>query len=138
LTARRPQRYKLRRQTPGANSSNAAHQNAPQRSIVRRPKWANREDGVDFVRCRICGARRRVVSGWYLSKHDIDREAYIHEYGLRPDELIGKDFRRIQSSRPGFYPHGKREWITAIKKVYQREGEIFVGRLHHRHRHLYE
>ena len=32
------------------------------------------EDGVDFVRCRICGDHRRVISGWHLSKHDTDRD----------------------------------------------------------------
>jgi hypothetical protein len=66
------------------------------------------DDSFDFVCCRICGDHRRVISGRNLSKHDTDRETYMEEYHLTPDELIAKDFRRIQSSRRGFYPHGKR------------------------------
>jgi hypothetical protein len=31
-------------------------------------------EGVDSVRCRICGDHRRVISGRHLSKHDIDRQ----------------------------------------------------------------
>jgi ROS/MUCR transcriptional regulator protein len=56
-------------------------------------------DGVDFVRCRTCGKHLRVISGRHLSKHGIEREAYMNEYRLSSDELIAKDFRRIQSSR---------------------------------------
>jgi hypothetical protein len=41
----------------------------------------------------------------------------MEEYGLSPDELVAKDFRRIRSSRRGFYPYGKKDWIVAIKKV---------------------
>jgi hypothetical protein len=59
-------------------------------------------EGIDFVRCRICGDRRRVISARHLSKHDIDRETYLEEYELSPDDLIAKDFRRIQSSRRDF------------------------------------
>jgi hypothetical protein len=66
-----------------------------------------RKEGNDFVRCRICGDYRRVISGRHLSKHDTDRETYMQEYRLSPDELCAKDFRRIQSSRRGYYPHGK-------------------------------
>jgi hypothetical protein len=29
-------------------------------------------EGYDFVTCRICGDRRRVISGLHLSKHDTD------------------------------------------------------------------
>src|SRR5262245_1012562 len=65
------------------------------------------DEGIDFVRCRICGDHRRVISGRHLSKHDTDRETYMEEYDLTPDELIAKNFRAIQSSRRGFYPHGK-------------------------------
>ena len=32
----------------------------------------------------------------------------------------------IQSSRPGYYPHGKNEWIAAVKKVYKRDGKMFA------------
>ena len=109
-----------------------------QQRSTARPKWANGEDGIDFVRCRICGDRRRVISGRHLSKHAIDRDAYIKQYGLSPDELITKGFRMIQSSRPGFQPHGKPDWITAITKVFRREGDVFAGCLQHRHPHLYE
>jgi hypothetical protein len=59
-------------------------------------------EGVDFVCCRICGDRRRVISGRHLLKHDTDRETYIEKYDLSPDELIAKDFRKIRSSRLGF------------------------------------
>ena len=64
------------------------------------------DEGIDFVRCLICGDHRRVISGRHLSKHDIDRETYMEEYHLTPDELIAKDFRVLQSSLPGYYPHG--------------------------------
>jgi hypothetical protein len=33
-----------------------------------------------------------------------------------PDELIAKDFRLIQSSRRGYYPDGKNEWIAAMEE----------------------
>jgi hypothetical protein len=82
-----------------------------------RLNWANGEEGVDFVCCRICGDRRRVISGRHLSKHDIDRQEYITAFHLSPDELIAKDFRVIRSSRPAFQPNGKRDWIAAIKKI---------------------
>ena len=51
------------------------------------------DEGIDFVRCRICGDHRRVISGRHLSKHDTDRETYMEEYDLTPDELIAKAFR---------------------------------------------
>ena len=44
----------------------------------------------------------RVISGQHLSKHDTDRETYMEEYHLSPDELIAKAFRIIQSSRRGY------------------------------------
>src|SRR5215831_5018745 len=77
------------------------------------------DEGIDFVRCRICGDHRRVISGRHLSKHGTDRETYMAEYHLTPDELIAKVFRRIQSSRPGFCPHGKSDWIDAVKKLHK-------------------
>ena len=75
------------------------------------------DDDFAFVVCRICGDHRRVISGRHLSKHDTDRETYMEEYHLTPDELIAKDFRMIRSSRRGFYPHGKSDWIAAVKKL---------------------
>jgi hypothetical protein len=71
-------------------------------------------EGIDFVRCRICGDHRRVISRRHLSKHGTDRETYMDEYRLSPDQLCAKDFRRLISSRPGYYPHGKRDWIAAM------------------------
>jgi len=38
------------------------------------------DEGIDFVRCRICGDHQRVISGRHLSKHDTDRETYMQEY----------------------------------------------------------
>src|SRR4030095_975872 len=69
------------------------------------------DDGVAFVVCRICGDYLRVISGQHLSKHDNDRETYMEEYHLTPDELMAKDFRIIQSSS---------EWIAAVRKVYKK------------------
>ena len=61
----------------------------------------------------------------------------MEEYGLSPDELIAKDFRMIQSSRRGYFPHSKRDWIAAIKKVYERDGNVFARYLQEKHPHLY-
>src|SRR5215467_16316453 len=96
------------------------------------------DDGTNFVRCRICDDHRRVISGRHLSKHDIDRETYMEEYHLSPDELIAKAFRVIQSSRRGYYPNGRSEWIAAVKKVYKRDGKIFARYLQNKYKHLYE
>ena len=75
-------------------------------------RWRNQnfdgEEGIDFVRCRICGDHRRVISGRHLSKHDTDRETYMREYDLSPDELIAKAFRMIQSSHPRYQPYTKK------------------------------
>jgi hypothetical protein len=79
-------------------------------------------EGVDFVRCRICGDHRRVISGRHLSKHGIDRETYMEECALSPDELIAKDVRRLQSSRRDYRPYGKRDWIQAIRELHKVEG----------------
>ena len=47
------------------------------------------DDGVQFVRCRVCRGHLRVISGGrHLSTHDTDRETYMEEYRLSPDELI--------------------------------------------------
>jgi hypothetical protein len=40
-------------------------------------------EGIDFVRCRICGDHRRVISGRHLSKHDTDRETYMENMASR-------------------------------------------------------
>jgi hypothetical protein len=82
----------------------------------KRPRSFDNDDGVEFVRCRICGDYRRVISGRHLSKHDTDRETYMEDYILSPDEMIVKDFRIIQSSRRGYYPYGKSEWIAAGRR----------------------
>ena len=49
-------------------------------------------DGVDFARWRTCGKHLRVISGRHLSRHGIEREAYMNEYRLSSDDLIAKDF----------------------------------------------
>jgi hypothetical protein len=61
----------------------------------------------------------------------------MEEYNLSPDELIAKDFRMIQSSRRGYFPHSKRDWIAAIKKVYERDGNVFARYLQEKHPYLY-
>jgi hypothetical protein len=48
----------------------------------------------------------------------------MDEYGLSPDELIAKDFRVIQSSRRDYFPHGRKDWITAIKAAYKRDRNL--------------
>ena len=83
----------------------------------RRAQTFNGNEGIDFVRCRICGDYRRVISARHLSKHGIERETYMEEYHLSPDELIAKAFRRIQSSRKEYRPYRKNDWIAAIKKL---------------------
>ena len=107
----------------------------------QRKRWRNQnfdvEEGIDFVRCRICGDHRRVISGRHLSKHDTDRETYMEEYDLTPDELIAKDFRAIQSSRRGFYPHGKNDWIDAVKKLRKQGESISAGDLQDNYPYLY-
>ena len=95
------------------------------------------DDGTDFVRCRICGDHRRVISGRHLSKHDMDRETYMEEYHLTSDELIAKDFRVLQSSRRGYSPHGKSEWIAATKTFYEKHNKVFAKYLQQRSPHLY-
>jgi hypothetical protein len=52
------------------------------------PAHPNGRNGIDFVRCRICGDRRRVISGRHLSKHETDRNTYMEEYARdAPDSL---------------------------------------------------
>jgi hypothetical protein len=79
-----------------------------------------------------------VLSARHLSKHGTDREEYMAEYGLSPDELIAKDFRVIQSSRRGYRPYGKREWIAAIKKIHKNGGSIGAAHLQHKNQNLYQ
>jgi hypothetical protein len=61
----------------------------------------------------------------------------MDEYRLSSDQLCAKDFRRIQSSRRGYFLHGKRDWIAAIKKVHKRDGQVFAGYLQDNLPHLY-
>ena len=105
--------------------------------FASRARRSISDDGVQFVRCRICGDHRRVISGRHLSKHDIDRETYMAEYRLSPDQLIAKDFRRIQSSRRGYYPFGKSDWVSAIRTIYKKTGNVFAGYLQKEYRHIY-
>ena len=94
-------------------------------------------EGWDFVRCRICDDHRRVISGRHLSKHGTDRDEYMEEYRLSPDELIAKAFRVLRSSRPGFKPYGKTEWIGAIQKIYRKNNGVSAGLLQTSHPYLY-
>jgi hypothetical protein len=96
------------------------------------------DDGFAFVVCRICGDHRRVINSQHLSRHDTDRETYMGEFDLSPDELTAKEFRIIQRSRRGYYPNGKSEWIAALKKVYESDGNVFAGHLQDKYGHLYE
>jgi len=43
----------------------------------------------------------------------------------------------IQSSRTGYYPYGKSDWITAIKKVYRTDGDISAKYLQDNYHHIY-
>ena len=72
-----------------------------------------------------------------MSKHEIDRETYMAEYRLSPDQLIAKDFRQIQSSLRDYYPYGKSDWVSAIKAIYKKTGNIFAGNLQKKHKHVY-
>jgi hypothetical protein len=107
------------------------HQTAP----IKRS--FDKDDGIEFVSCRICGEHRRVISGRHLSKHDTDRETYMQEYDLSPDELIAKAFRMIQSSHPRYQPYTKKGWIAAMQKVYESDGKVFAKYLQHNYPPLY-
>ena len=72
--------------------------------LESRRRGIDGDEGIDYVRCRICDDHRRVIRGRHLSKHDTDRESYMEEYDLTPDELIARDFRVIQSSRRRLLP----------------------------------
>jgi len=107
------------------------------RQQKRRSQRFDGNEGIGFVRCRICGDYRRVISARHLSKHGIERETYMAEHHLSPDELIAKAFRMIQSSRTGYYPYGKSDWIAAIKKVYRTDGDISAKYLQDNYHHIY-
>jgi hypothetical protein len=94
-------------------------------------------EGIDFVRCRICGKALRVISGSHLSIHGIDRETYMEEYRLSPDKLCAKEFRHLHSRRRDYHPYGKHTWIAAIRKLYKCEGNVRAGYLQDNHAHLY-
>ena len=104
-------------------------------------RWQRRRitgtEDVDFITCRICGDRRRVISARHLSKHNTDRLAYMEEYDLSPDQLIAKAFRIIQSRDPGFKANSKAEWVAEIKKIYKRKGLTGLRCLQKNHFHLY-
>jgi hypothetical protein len=36
-------------------------------------------DGIDFVRCRICGKHLRLITGTHLATHGTDRETYMQD-----------------------------------------------------------
>jgi hypothetical protein len=78
-----------------------------------------------------------VLSGRHLSKHGTDREEYMQEYGLSPDELIAKNSRRLHRSRRDYRPYGKIDWIAAIRKVHKRDEQVFAGFLQEKHQQLY-
>jgi hypothetical protein len=106
----------------------------------QRPKQARSKldsgEGIEFVRCRICGKHRRLISGKHLSIHRIDRETYMEEYRLSPDKLCSQSFR-VNSSRRDYCPYSKREWIAAIKIVFQRHGHVYAGFLQKHYPNVY-
>jgi hypothetical protein len=94
-------------------------------------------EDLNFVRCRICGKPLRVIGGRHLSTHGTDRETYMQQYRLSPDQLCSKTFRVNHSSRNDYCAHNKREWVIAIKKVHKQHGQIFAGYLQDNLPHLY-
>jgi hypothetical protein len=107
------------------------------RQQSRTLRTYDKADGVDFVRCRICGKHLRVISGRHLFIHGIDRESYTQEYRLGPDQLCSKTFRVNHSSRSDYYPHNRREWIAAMKAVYKKRGNVYAGFLQKHYPNLY-
>jgi hypothetical protein len=93
------------------------------------------DDGIEWVCCRICGNHHRVISGRHLSKHDTDRDTYMEEYHLSPDELIAKAFRVTK-----FSPWLSSEWEKRMDRCrqqgVQRDGKVFAGHLQAKHPHL--
>jgi len=43
----------------------------------------------------------------------------------------------MQSSRRGYHPYGKSDWIEAIKKIFKQGGSVFVRDLQDKHAYLY-
>ena len=43
----------------------------------------------------------------------------------------------IRSSRRGFFPHGKSNWIDAVKKLHTQGESVFAGDLQDKHPYLY-
>ena len=103
---------------------------------LRRSKFGNGQ-GIDFVRCLICGKHLSLISGKHLLTHGTDRETYIQQYRLSPDKLCSRMFRLNHSSRRNYRPHGKQDWIAAIKKHYKQHGHVFAGYLQDNYPHLY-
>jgi hypothetical protein len=120
-----------------ATSTEAKMHSKNYRAYPRRAQRISGGEGVDFVRCRICGKHLCVISGRHLSTHGTDRETYIEKYGLSPDQLCSKSFRVNHSSRRDYRPHGKRDWIAAIRKIHKRHGHVFAGYLKDNRPHLY-
>jgi hypothetical protein len=108
------------------------------RQQSRASRTYDKADGVDFVRCLICRKHLCVISGRHLSTHGTDRETYIEEYALSPDQLCSKTFRVNHSSRSDYYPHNKREWIAAMKTVHNHHGNVHAGFLQKHYRNLYD
>jgi hypothetical protein len=90
-------------------------------------------DGIDFVRCRICGKHLSVISGRHLSTHGTDRGTYMEEYRLSPDQLCSKTFRVNHSSRADY----RAQWIAAMRTVYKRHGNVYAGFLQKHYQNLY-
>jgi hypothetical protein len=107
------------------------------KTYLTRAQRLSGGDGTEYVRCRICGKHLRVISGRHLSTYGTDRDTYMEEYRLTPDQLCAKDFRRLHSSRQEYYPHGKRDWIAAIKKTHRQHGQVFAGYLQDNLPHIY-
>jgi hypothetical protein len=61
----------------------------------------------------------------------------MEQYGLSPDELIAKDSRVLHSSRRDFVPHSRREWIAAVKQLYNQEQDITAKHLQAKYSQLY-
>ena len=97
----------------------------------------DKADRVNFVSCRICGKHLRVISGRHLSTHGTDRETYIEEYGLSPDQLCSKSFRVNHSSRSDYRAHNRGEWIVAMRAVNKQHGNVLAGYLRDNLPHLY-
>jgi hypothetical protein len=105
------------------------------RSIKRKLRGTLR---IDYVRCRICGDHRQVISGRHLSKHEIDRWTYMTEYGLTADQLIAKAFRLNRSRRQQYRAYGKTEWCVAIKSIYRTTGDTFANNFQKTYPHMYQ